>query len=170
MIDAPPNYSELRERVSAALGPSRNPILIGFDGRNGEGKTSAATWLAWQFGMPAVHLDLFIEEQKPDGGAICKWRTDDLARCIKARGAKPLIIEDVLLLDVLSAIQKTADFLIFVEKIEPPRSRDRSSDDDLIDTRKFSLSNQITRYFDRRNPSGQANFKLAWDEFGTCKG
>lgn len=170
MIGAPRNYFELRERVSAALGPSRSPILIGFDGRNGEGKTSAANWLAWQFGMPAVHLDLYIEEQKPDGGAICKWRIDDLARCIEARGAKPLIIEGVLLLDALSAIQKTANFLVFVEKIEPPRSRDRSFDDDLIDRREFSLANQITRYFDRRNPSGQANFTLSWDDFGTGSG
>jgi hypothetical protein len=128
MIVAPSSYSDLRERVSDALGPERNPIIIGLDGRNGEGKTSAATWLAWQFGMPAVHLDLFIEKQKSDG-AIC-WHIDDLARCINARGAKPLVIEGVLLLDVLSAIQKKADFLILVEKQEPPHSRDRSLDDD----------------------------------------
>jgi hypothetical protein len=115
MIIAPSNYCELRARVSDVLGPERKPLIIGFDGRNGEGKTSAATWLAWQFGMSAIHLDLFIEEQKSEGGAICKWRTDDLARCLKRRGARPIIVEGVLLLDVLSSIEKAADFLVFRE-------------------------------------------------------
>jgi hypothetical protein len=164
MITAPSIYSDLRSRVSDALGPERKPILIGFDGRNGEGKTSAATWLAWQFGMPAIHLDLFIEEQKPDGGAISKWRTEELSRCLKARGGRPLIVEGVLLLDILLEINREPAFLVFVEKLEPQQTRDRSLDDDLVDTREFSLGNQITRYFDRRSPSARANFRLSWSE------
>jgi hypothetical protein len=142
MLAAPSSYAALHTKVSEALGPHRRPILIGLDGRNGHGKTSAASWLAWQFGMTSIHLDLFIEQQKPEG-AICKWRTDDLARCIKSRGAKPLVIEGVLLLDVLSAIQKTPHLLVVVEKSDPPRIRDRSLDDDLIDQREFSLSYQV---------------------------
>ena len=43
MLIAPSNYLELRARVSDVLGPERKPVIIGFDGRNGEGKTSAAT-------------------------------------------------------------------------------------------------------------------------------
>jgi uridine kinase len=170
MIIAPSNYCELRARVSDVLGPERKPLIIGFDGRNGEGKTSAATWLAWQFGMSAIHLDLFIEEQKSEGGAICKWRTDDLARCLKRRGAKPIIVEGVLLLDVLSSIEKAADFLVFVEKVRPQPSRDRSSDDDL-DTREFSLGNQISRYLERRKPLTRAHFRLSWiDTWPRLKG
>jgi len=166
MLAAPPSYAALHAKVSEALGPGRRPILIGLDGRNGHGKTSTASWLAWQFGMSSIYLDLFIEEQKSEGGAICKWRTDDLARCIKSCEAKqkPLVIEGVLLLDVLSAIQKTPDFLVVVEKSDPLRSRDRSQDDDLIDRREFSLSYQITKYFERRRPSDIADFKLMWTE------
>jgi uridine kinase len=162
MIAAPPSYLELRERVSKALGPCRSPILIGFDGRDHNGKTSAANWLAWQLGMPALHLDLFYRRSETDGSL--NWRTDDLARCLEARGERPIIVEGVLLLDALAAVEKTPDYLVFVEKTEPPRTRDRSQDDDLIDTREFGLGNQISRYFLRRNPSGCANFKLVWSE------
>jgi pantothenate kinase-related protein Tda10 len=162
MINAPPIYFELRNRVSDVLGPERNPVVIGFDGRDGAGKTSAATWLAWQLGMPCIHLDLFIEQRESEG--VIKWRTDDLAHCIKSRGARPLVIEGVLLLDVLSEIQRTPDFLVVVEKLDPPRSRDRSSDDDLVDRREFSLSNQVTGYFERCRPSNIANFELVWTE------
>jgi hypothetical protein len=61
MLIAPTQYVEMRGRVSTALGLDRRAILVGVDGRDGHGKTSAALWLAWQFGMPALHLDLFSE-------------------------------------------------------------------------------------------------------------
>jgi uridine kinase len=162
MIIAPSSYSELRERISQALGPCRRPILIGFDGRDGHGKTSAANWLAWQFGMPAISLDLFLRRSESESAV--SWRTDHLARCLKARGAKPIIVEGVLLLDALAAVEKSPDYLVFVEKTEPPRIRDRSQDDDLTDPREFALCNQISRYFERRSPASCANFKLAWSE------
>src|ERR1700730_209472 len=161
-ILAPSNYSELHERVSEALGPCRRPILIGFDGRDHNGKTSAANWLAWQLGMPAIHLDLFYQTSESE--SAISWRADALARCLKARGAKPIIVEGVLLLDALAAIDKSPDYLVFVEKMEPPHSRDRIQDDDLKDPSEFALSNQISRYFDRRSPATCANFKLVWSE------
>ncbi len=40
---APPTYRELLAQVTAALGPERKPILIGIDGRDGEGKTTASS-------------------------------------------------------------------------------------------------------------------------------
>jgi uridine kinase len=162
MIFAPSAYRELLAEVSEALGPDRRPALIGIDGRDGEGKTSAATWLAWQLGMPAIHLDLFVERTKDEGPL--RWRTDDLANCVKTRRAKPILIEGVLLLDALLAIERTVDFLVFVQKLEPQRSRDRSQDDDLIDPREFSLTNQISRYFERCKPLTRANFNLSWSE------
>jgi hypothetical protein len=110
--------------------------------------------------MPAIHLDLFRTALE---GPL-RWRTDDLARCLKIRGTRPIVVEGVLLLDALSSIERTVDFLVFVEKVEPPRIRDRSMDDDLIDTRDFSISKQISEYFERRKPSTRANFKLSWSE------
>jgi hypothetical protein len=144
MIVAAATYAELLTPVAAALGQDRKPLLIGFDGRDGGGKTTAANWLAWQLGMPAIHLDLFIKRNECE--APINWRTDDLARCLESRGDRPMIVEGVLLLDVLSELQKTVDFLVFAKKIEPQRSPDRSTDDDLIDPREFSLGNQISRY------------------------
>ena len=165
MRTAPPCYAALHAKVSEALGPDRRPIIIGLDGRNGHGKSSAASWLAWQFEMTTIHLDLFIEEQKSEGGAICKWRTEDLARCIESCEAKqqPLVIEGVLLLDVLSIIQKTPDLLVVVEQFDPLRRRDRSQDDDL-DQRESSLCPQITKYFEGRRLPDTADFKLVWTD------
>jgi hypothetical protein len=162
MITAPSTYSDLHAQICAVLGPKRNPVLIGFDGRDGQGKTSAATWLAWQLGMSAIHLDHFIQPSQVEG--YIKWRTEELARCLKARGTKPIIVEGVLLLDALSAIEKSPDYLVFVEKAEPQPDRDRSLDDDLADPREFALSNQISRYFERRSPSTHANYKLLWSQ------
>jgi hypothetical protein len=157
MIAAPSIYYELREHVSEALGPCRS-LLIGFDGRDGHGKTSAANWLAWEFGMPAISLDLFL--RRSESPSAISWHTDDLVRCLESRerNAKPIIVEGVLLLDALAAIEKSPDFLVFVEKMEPPGIRDRSLDDDLIDAREFALSNQISRYFERRSPASCADF------------
>jgi hypothetical protein len=162
MLIAPIQYGEMRERVGAALGLHRRPILIGVEGREGQGKTSAASWLAWQFGMPTLHLDLFAEFHEFE--KAMEWRSTDLARCFKARRERPMIVEGVLLLDALATIDRKPDFSVFVEKEEPKRARDRSLDDDLADPRPFGLSNQVTRYFQRQNPSTQADFRLTWIE------
>jgi hypothetical protein len=47
---------ELLEKVLAHLNPNRLPRLIGIDGDDGVGKSSLASWLAWQLGAPTVHL------------------------------------------------------------------------------------------------------------------
>jgi uridine kinase len=162
MLIAPTQYVEMRGRVSTALGLDRRAILIGVDGRDGHGKTSAASWLAWQFGMPSLHLDLFSNLHEFE--IAMDWRSSDLARCVKARGKRPIIVEGVLLLDALATIDRRPDLLVFVEKEEPKRARDRSQDDDLADSRPFCLSNQVSRYFDRQNPSTRADFRLSWTE------
>jgi 2-phosphoglycerate kinase len=48
----------LFEQVQERLGPNRLPLLIAIDGADGVGKSSLASWLAWQLGAPAVYLDL----------------------------------------------------------------------------------------------------------------
>ena len=160
MLIAPAQYVEMHQRVATALGLGRRPILIGIDGRDGHGKTSAASWLAWQFGMPALHLDLFSKLHEFE--RAMEWRSSDLAGSVRARLERPLIVEGVLLLDALNKIDRKPDFLIFVDKEEPKRVRDRSLDHDLADHRPFCLSNQVTQYFERENPSARADFKLVW--------
>src|SRR5450756_135995 len=116
MLIAPTQYVEMHERVGAVLGLDRRPILIGIDGRDGHGKTSAASWLAWQFGMPALHLDLFSKLHEFE--SAIQWRSSDLARSVKARRERPIIVEGVLLLDALATIDRRPDLLVFVEKEE----------------------------------------------------
>jgi len=154
---APPEYEKLLIEIQSALGPDRKPLLIGVDGREGAGKTSVSSWLAWQLGMPVIHLDLFIKQNGVPAPVV--RRTADLDRCIKARGERPLIVEGVLLLDALGEVERSPDFLIFVEEQAAISTRNRI-DADLIDTREFSLPNQVKAYHSRRSPADRANFKL----------
>jgi hypothetical protein len=62
-----PLYERLLTDLWLALGPDRKPLVIGIDGREGTGKTSLSNWLAWQLGMPVIHLDLFLEASEVPG-------------------------------------------------------------------------------------------------------
>jgi 2-phosphoglycerate kinase len=103
---------ELLHRVKEALTPDRRSLLIAVDGVNGVGKSSLASWLAWQLGMPAVHLDLFITSLHP-----IQWLTADLKRVVDLRleRGRPVIVEGVLVLDALDQIRRKADFVAFVK-------------------------------------------------------
>jgi hypothetical protein len=106
--------------------------------------------------MPAIHLDLFVIQSETP--APIGRRVSDFERCIKARRNRPLIVEGVLLLDALDEVGRSPDFLIFVD--EQPATRLRPPDSDLIDTREFSLENQVAAYFSRRSPADRAAFRL----------
>src|SRR5947209_1308429 len=107
-----PGSEELLERIKERLGPERKPLLIAVDGPDGVGKSSLASWLAFQLGMPTVHLDLYIvRDSRP-----LRWITDEVARIIAARTDKgrPIIVEGIGILDVLAQIGKQADFVLYV--------------------------------------------------------
>ena len=109
-----PGSAELLEKVLASLGPNRLPLLIGIDGPNGSGKSSLASWLAWQLGAPAVYLDLYVIR----GSNPLQWRISCLQRIMTTRleeSAKPLIIEGIMLMEVLTKIGRKADFLVYVD-------------------------------------------------------
>jgi hypothetical protein len=141
---------EIYPKLWQALGyPDRYPIVIGIDGRYGKGKTSLASWIAWQFGMSAIHLDLFLVRGKDR----IEWRISDLKRCVEARLKlqKPILIEGVKLLDALDeALSLKPHFLIFVG---PARQ-----EEDLHEP----LASEINDYFERRRPASVANFHLEW--------
>jgi hypothetical protein len=148
-LEAPPPYCELYRALWHALGypKQRRPIVIGIDGRNGQGKTSLASWIAWQFEMEAIHLDLFADlKSRP-----IVWRTEELRRVINARlqRRRPALIEGVLLLDVLKAVSLEPDFLIFAGTT--------GVEDDAI-----GLARQINEYLARQNASSKAHFHLQW--------
>ena len=106
-----PRSVELLDRVQTALTLNRLPLLIAVDGMDGMGKSSLASWLAWQTGMPTVHLDLFITSLQP-----IQWLTADLKRVVDLRldHRRPVIVEGVLVLDALVHIGRKADFVVFV--------------------------------------------------------
>jgi hypothetical protein len=89
---------ELLTRVKEALTPNRLPLLIVIDGADNSGKSSLASWLAWQLGMPAVQLDLYLTDLHP-----MRWLTAELARVVKHRidNGRPVILDGVCALDVV---------------------------------------------------------------------
>jgi uridine kinase len=138
--DPIPRSVELLQRVKEALTPDRRPLLIAIDGADGIGKSSLGSWLAWQIGMPAVHLDLFITSLQP-----IQWLTADLKRAVDRRLDRkcPVIVEGVFVLDALDLIGRKADFVVFV-KGESSSSwakqlRDYQARRSLPDTAHFSL-------------------------------
>lgn len=112
-----PRSEELLSRVKERLGPNRAGLTIGVDGPDGVGKSSLASWLSWQLGTPTVHLDLYIVRNRKPGRPL-EWRTEEVTRIIGARidaaMPRPVVVEGIILLDVLGAIQRTADFLVYV--------------------------------------------------------
>jgi 2-phosphoglycerate kinase len=113
MLKLPLGGSEnLLAALQRELGPNRKPLLIAIDGADGIGKSSLASWLAWQLGMPTVHLDLYlIRDSQP-----LAWRADELSRLIAARidNGRPVIVEGVLILDAMDQISRRPDFLVYV--------------------------------------------------------
>jgi uridine kinase len=107
-----PRSEELLDRIKLALTPNRLPLLILIDGADGWGKSSLASWLAWQLGMPAVQLDLYLTSLDP-----IRWLTTDLQRVVARRlnRDRPLIVDGILALDALDQINREADFLVFVK-------------------------------------------------------
>lgn len=114
MKQALPGSEKLLEQVLEHLGPNRSPRLIAIDGADGVGKSSLASWLAWQLGAPAIHLDLYlIKDSDP-----LFWRIRDLQRIVKTRldeHACPLIVEGIMVLEALAEIGREADFLVYVD-------------------------------------------------------
>jgi hypothetical protein len=136
-----PGSEDMLCRIKNALGPDRNPLLIAIDGADGVGKSSLASWLAWQLGMPTVHLDLYLIR----GSRPLKWRTDEVARLIQIRLdlGKPIIVEGILVLDVLDQISHSPDFLAYVSG-----------------KGGNMFSNRLHAYHTRWNPSERAHYVL----------
>lgn len=107
-----PRSDELLARLKQALTPNRLALLIAIDGADGVGKSSLASWLSWQLGMPAVQVDLYVTCLEP-----IQWLSTDLRRVIARRldRSRPVIIDGVLVLDALDQIGRKADFLVSVE-------------------------------------------------------
>lgn len=138
-----PGSEKLLEQVCHALTPNRLPLLIAIDGADGSGKSSLASWLAWQLGMPAVQLDLYLVSYHP-----IKWLDTELSRVVAKRldrERRPIIVDGVCILDALSRIERKADFLVFVTG----------------GNETSSLAPLVTGYRSRQRPDELADFTIA---------
>jgi uridine kinase len=136
-----PRSAELLDRVKRALTRNRLPLLIAIDGADGIGKSSLASWLAWQLGMPAVQLDLYLTSLER-----IQWLAADLKRVVDRRldQQRPLIVDGVLVLDALDEIGRNADFVVFV-----------------AGSGGIALASQLAEYRVRRKLPERADFTLA---------
>jgi adenylate kinase family enzyme len=144
-VSAPASYLEARCWIEPAL-RKRGAVLIGVDGLDGAGKTSFATWLAWQFAMTVVHLDLYIIK----GRRPIEWSAGDLERAIDARldnGGRPLVVEGILLLQALNRIKRMPSKVFFVELEGNGGSH--------------SLADELSNYMDQYRPQKSA-YMLKW--------
>ena len=143
---APKAYRDTRALIRKALGyPDRRlPLLIGIDGLDGAGKTSLAAWLSWQLEMPAVHLDLYIARDSEP----LQYRLVDLAEALNARTLRqqPVIVEGILLLQVLGALNCSIDFLVFVQRV----------------SHQSSLRSLTQSYVNEFHPRSKANKVVKW--------
>ena len=87
-------------------------LTIGIDGADGVGKSPLARFLSWQFGMPSLETDMFLE----DGKHYPSLRYDELSKLINWRHSldRPVIVEGIYLLETLEKIDIKSDVLIYV--------------------------------------------------------
>ena len=94
--------------------------MIAVDGVEGAGKSALAGYLGWRLGMPAVHTDMFLVpgQERPQAGKWLHYRLPELKAVIDSRldRGKPVIVEGVCLLNTLTEIGLSADYLIYVEQ------------------------------------------------------
>jgi hypothetical protein len=144
LLVAPSEYAELHAAVTQRLTPNRLPLLIGIDGRDGASKSSCGSWLAWQLGMPCIHLDLYVANSN-----FGEWHVDHLRRVIidgRLARKRPIIVEGCLLIRALAKIGRKPDFLAFVENTANSGSE--------------SLSGMIEEYLTEATPQKRADFTI----------
>ncbi len=101
-------HREIRDAIRAAIGSWRR-FIVAVDGVDGVGKSNLARYLAWQFGMPAIETDLFLDRET--GGL--KYYLDQLRSVFHARTLqdRPLIIERLRVLQVLQDLPRAGSVI-----------------------------------------------------------
>lgn len=105
-----PEYDE----AVAALAPvlhGRPPVIVAIDGRDGVGKTTLGRYLAWHFNCTLLETDSF-----PPFGRGVHLHKPCIAAAIRSRVelGRPILIEGISILRVLSSIAMKPNFLLYV--------------------------------------------------------
>ena len=138
----PPEYEQVIEALTPVLKNLPGKV-VGIDGRDGSGKTTLGRFLAWYFNVSLIETELFLFD-----GEGFNYRLEEINLIIGVRLSKPrpVIVEGVRLLSLLSQIGRSADFLIYVKN------------------QKFSgseaLSHDLHVYENLHQPETAANFVL----------
>ena len=137
----------LLKNIQKAMGAWKK-LTIGIDGVDGSGKSSIARFLAWQIGMPALEMDLFIDRTKEK----FSYRTEDLLRLIDARHLldRPVIVEGIFLLKVLNQIGIKPEILVYVEKVGHKGS--------------ITWQSHFNIYENEFEPKSKAHFLFSWGD------
>jgi len=106
-------HKHLRDAVLAAL-DSWHGFLIALDGVDGAGKSQLGRYLSWQLQMPVIETDLFLVQ-----GAGLSYRIGELENLVQQRlnRDKPVIIEGVCLLRLLTVLEIKPDYLVWVDQV-----------------------------------------------------
>lgn len=115
------SYSQAVDALTSRLA-GLPPYLVGIDGRDGSGKTTLGRYLAWHFNVSLLETDLFLVGNQEE----LKYYEDQIKRIISVRLTKPrpVIVEGVALLRLLSQLLIKPDFLIYVR--HPDQSSGRT--------------------------------------------
>ncbi|MBT3046186.1 MAG: hypothetical protein KME53_04465 [Candidatus Thiodiazotropha sp. (ex Clathrolucina costata)] len=140
-------HAELCAKIEDVLYPWRR-LLIAVDGRDHSGKTTIASFIAWQYSIPVIYTDYYLVKNATpmhhDYEAIASLiaRRHDMNR--------PVIVEGIKMLNVLENVGCEADFLVVTVNT--------SCDG--------SIGEEITEYTDTYRPYEKANFTFRWTEHG----
>lgn len=123
-------------------------MIVGVDGRDDEGKSTLARFLAWQLEMPCIETDTFLEVHSGSYNV----RLEDLRRVVRTRMDLdcPVIVEGVFLLRTLQQIGEKAEVLVYVEKRPPNVTSD--------------LETELRSYRSSFDPERRASYRYIWNE------
>jgi hypothetical protein len=143
-------YSCKRFPPELDLAPMRSASIIAIDGDNGAGKTRLAQELCRDLNGTHVEIDQFLS----GNGTPYLEQIDKLGivNCIEYALNFPIILDGVFMLDVLDAIGKKADYLIFGRYI----SRNGREVDQYLPANtslpKSPFTKQLVTYYRNRSP------------------
>ncbi|MEW8507891.1 MAG: hypothetical protein AB2598_14425 [Candidatus Thiodiazotropha sp.] len=140
-------HAELCTKIEGVLYPWRR-LLIAVDGRDHSGKTTIASFIAWQYSIPVIYTDYHLVKN----ATPMRHDYETIANLIARRHDmnRPVIVEGIKMLNILENVGCEVDFLVVTENT--------SCDG--------SIGEEITEYTDLYRPYEKAIFTFRWTEHG----
>jgi ATP-dependent protease Clp ATPase subunit len=140
-------HKELCAKIEGVLYPWRK-LLIAVDGRDHSGKTTIASFIAWQYSIPVIYTDYYLVK---DATPMCHDYEAIANLIVRRHGMdRPVIVEGIKMLNILKNVGCEADFLVITENTSC----------------NGSIGEEITEYTDLYRPYEKANFTFRWSEHG----